>query len=321
MNILLVGPGGMGTVHYLNYAHVPGAKVVALVGGGEGDEARAKEWGLALYSSTTEACAKEQVELVDLCVPTYLHKTLVLESLAQGKHTIVEKPVALRLQDAREMFQAAEERGLQLYVAQVLQFTREVEILHEAVASGRYGKPIDGCFERLSARPQWSRGGWLSDPQKSGGVAFDLHIHDLDVIVSLFGKPETVRLTRCGNPACPAQYRFTYGFADGLNVSAEAAWLNACIPFTARWRVCFERGALVCDHTGLHGYDDEGHVETFDVEEKIKIPTGINLPPTEMFLNELAHFVKRAEENRPSEKVPKEQVLRVLETVERALGE
>lgn len=53
------------------------------------------------------------------------------------------------------------------------------------------GKPLDACFERLSACPGWAKDGWLFDVNKSGLLPYDLHIHDLDVIVSVFGKPES----------------------------------------------------------------------------------------------------------------------------------
>lgn len=315
MKIVLVGPGGMGTVHYMNYAHVDGAEVVAVVGMGERDKAKADEWHLPLYPSITSACQATEPDMVDICTPTFLHKQLVLESIACGRHTLCEKPIALHLSDAQEMFEAAEQKGVQLYIAQVLQFTKEVELLHQICEDQRYGRPLDACFERLSACPKWSQGSWLLDKEKSGLVPFDLHIHDLDVIVSLFGKPDTVRYTSCGNSEYTEQYRFTYGY-DGFNVNAEAAWFNACIPFTARWRVYFEKGMLICDASGLHGYDANGEAVAFDVEDEVKIPTGINLPPTGMFLRELTHFVSRAKEGRPSERVPKAQVLAVLETLE-----
>lgn len=75
-------------------------------------------------------------------------------------------------------------------------------------------------------------------------MPFDLHVHDLDVIVSVFGKPDSVDYTACrrkDSEICD-QYRIRYGYQNGMTVSAEAAWFNACIPFTARWRVYFERG-------------------------------------------------------------------------------
>ena len=75
-----------------------------------------------------------------------------MESLSLGKTTIVEKPCALTRADAEAMFALAEEKGVNLYVAQVLQFTREVEVLRKLVREGTYGRPLDAGFQRLSAR-------------------------------------------------------------------------------------------------------------------------------------------------------------------------
>lgn len=318
MRIALVGLGGMGSTHYLNYLHIPDAQVVAAVGQGEKDRARAAEWGLPLYATLTELCASEQVELADICVPTYLHKALALEAFGLGLHVITEKPAALSLADAQEMYEAADRAEKQLYVAQVLQFTREVETLHEVIRDERYGKPLDACFERLSARPGWVQGGWLFQKEKSGLLPFDLHIHDLDMMVSAFGEPQSMDYTSCGgqDAPCREQYRFRYAFAGGITASAEAAWFNACLPFTARWRVYFERGLLACDG-GLTGYGADGTVTAFDVEDPVKVECGANLPPSGWFLRELSHFVERAKENRPSERVPREQVLGVLKTLEK----
>ncbi|MFQ9448693.1 MAG: Gfo/Idh/MocA family oxidoreductase [Christensenellales bacterium] len=80
---------------------------------------------------------------------------------------ICEKPIALHLKDAQEMFDAAQANGVQLYVAQVLQFTREVEWLHRIVDERLYGEPLDACFERLSQRPAWSQGNWLFDRKRA----------------------------------------------------------------------------------------------------------------------------------------------------------
>ena len=318
MKIALVGLGGMGTTHYLNYQHIPGAQVVAAVGQSEQDRARAAEWGVPLYTTLTELCAHEQAELADICAPTFLHRALALEAAGLGLHIITEKPMALSLADAEEMYAAADRAGVQLYVAQVLQFTREVETLHRVVADGRYGKPLDACFERLSACPGWVQGSWLFDKEKSGLLPFDLHIHDLDVLVSVLGEPESVHYTACGGSDKPyrEQYRFSYGFPGGVTASAEAAWFSACIPFTARWRVYFERGLLVCDG-GLTGYGADGETTVFDVEDPVKVPCGANLPPSGWFLRELSHFVDCARQNRPSDRVPRRQVLSVLKTLER----
>ncbi len=318
MNILLVGLGGMGTCHYKNYCEIEGAQVIACVGRTDSDKAAAAGWGLPIYESIAEACAVQEVDVIDVCAPTYLHKALVLEAAKQKKHIICEKPVALSLKDAREMYAAAEENGVQLYIAQVLQFTREVETLREVVADQRYGRPLDGCFERLTACPKWSAGGWLLDKEKSGLLPFDLHIHDLDVIVSMFGKPDDVIFTECAGEgkAYAEQYRFQYIYHNGMNVCAEAAWFNAAIPFTARWRVYFEHGMLVCDHNGVTGYAADGTVTRFDISDPVIVDCGINLGKSGWFYRELGHLLDCAKKGEPSPLVPKQRVLDVVEILE-----
>lgn len=320
VTIGLVGLGGMGTVHYNNYRHILNVQVVAAVGVGAADQLKAMEWGIPLFASITDMLHAHEITLVDICTPTFLHKQQVMESLELGKHTLIEKPIALSYRDATEMYSKAQERGVQLYVAQVLQFSREIEVLHQVVASCEYGKVLDGCFERLTARPQWSQGSWLFDKKKSGLLPYDLHIHDLDVIVSLFGEPKEIRFTSCGRPNSPfqEQYRFSYGFEE-MNISAEAAWFNAAIPFTARWRVYFQEGMLWYDGETVTGYKIGKEPKVYDTTEETKIPTGINIPPTGWFLNELRHFVHCAENGIPSKRVSKEQVLSVMRVLEKVI--
>ena len=315
--IALVGTGGMGTVHYSNYAHIEGADVTALVGINDQSRECAEKWNLPLYASISDMAQNEQVDVVDVCAPTFLHKPLVLEALRLGFHTMTEKPIALRKQDALEMFALADQMGKQLYVGQVLQFTKEIEILHQLVESGEYGKPLDAFFERLSACPRWVQNGWLFDKEKSGLLPFDLHIHDLDVIVSVFGRPLSYSFTSCGgrDKAYKEHYRFLYHYQD-MNIAAETAWFNADIPFTARWRVYFENAVLVNDGAHLTAYQFDREPRVFDTNEDILIPTGINLPPTGMFYRELTHFIDCVRKGIPSDKVTRAQLLAVVELLE-----
>ena len=317
MKILLVGAGGMGGAHFRNYEHIEGAHVQALVGKTDADREAAAQWGLPIYSSIGEAVRSESVEIADLCVPTFLHASLALEAFENGLHVITEKPCALTRRDAEEMFRAARRAGRQLYVGQVVQFTKETETLRTVLQDGRYGKPLDGFFERLSARPAWSQGSWLLDKEKSGLLPFDLHIHDLDLIVSLFGKPERVDVSACGeNGGLQDHFRVNYAWPDGLTVCGEAAWFNACVPFTARWRVYFEQGMLVYDGSAVTGYGADGQVTVFDTTDPVQIAGGVNLPANGWFFRELSHFLACAEENIPSPLVGEGQVLSVLETLE-----
>jgi UDP-N-acetylglucosamine 3-dehydrogenase len=317
IRIGIVGTGGMGTVHYSNYAHIDGCKVVALVGITQQSRECSAEWGLPLYEDIQAMARVEQVDVVDICSPTFLHKQHVMESLNLGMHAITEKPVALHKNDAIEMLELADKKGKQLFVAQALQFTKEVDVLRSLVRSGEYGKVLDAYFERLAACPRWVQNGWLFDREKSGLLPFDLHIHDLDVIVSLFGRPDSFSYTSCGgkDKGYKEHYRFLYSYQD-MNVAAEAAWFNADFPFTARWRVYFENAVVVNDGTRVVAYQNDRPPRVFDTEDEIKIPTGINLPPTGMFFRELSHFMDCVNKGIPSEKVSRQQILTVVDLLE-----
>lgn len=317
MNVLLVGAGGMGAAHYRNYQEINGARVQALVGVSEADRQAGLRWNVPVYPTVTEAVGREEVEIADLCVPTFLHEQLALEAFENGLHVITEKPCALSRRSAENMFSAARRAGRQLYVAQVVQFTRETEVLRETVQSGRFGRPLDGVFERLSARPDWIQDSWLFQKEKSGLLPFDLHIHDLDLIVSLFGAPDSFHVEPCAaNLGLQDHLRVAYAWENGMTACGEAAWFNACVPFTARWRVYFERGMLIFDGSAVTGYGADGKITVFDTADPVRIPGGVNLPANGWFYRELGHFLACAEKNAPSPLVPENQILAVLSTLE-----
>lgn len=290
----VVGVGGMGTVHLSNYAHMDSCKVIALCDTTAAAEEKAKELSVPLYKDITDMLQNENMDIVDICTPTFLHKEHVMKSLNAGKHVICEKPLTLKYADAVEMMDAAEENGVRLFVGQVLQYSPEANILRSLVKSEEYGKVMDASFLRLSACPRWVKNGWLFNKELSGHLPFDLHIHDIDLIVSLFGPPQDFSFTSCGRQGIgyKEHYRFNYKYPD-KSIMAEAAWYNAEIPFTATWRVYFENAVVENNGENVIAYQFDNPPRVFDTKEKLLIPTGINIPPTGMFFNELTDFINK----------------------------
>ena len=317
LRIGIVGGGGMGKVHYANFKEIPGAEVVALCDKAPSARETATQWDVACYTTITEMVREADVDVVDICTPTFLHHDMVMEALLLGKDTICEKPIALSLADAKEMLATAGEKGCHLYIAHVMQFTKEIQALHKLVATQEYGKVLDASFERLSACPKWAVGGWLFDKSKSGLLPFDLHIHDLDVIVSLFGKPKTFSASTCQgrDKNYPEHLRVNYDYGD-FHVNGEAAWFNADFPWTARWRVYFENAVVLNDGKTMTAYEFGKEPRVFDCRDEVEISTGINVPPCGWYYNELSHFVECIREGVPTPLVTKEQILTVLEILE-----
>ena len=288
MKILLVGLGGMGKVHFANIALIPCAKIVAAVGKGEGDEKTAKELNLPFYNTITEAIEMhDEINLVDITTPTFMHKENALEAIKLNRDVLVEKPLALSSEAASMLFKEAKKRNVSLNVAHVMRYTHEFKALKELIANKKYGAILDAEFTRLSEKPKWVAGSWLFDKEKSGLVPFDLHIHDLDMIVSLFGIPNDMKYFEINKDENFYYFiQYVYSKAD-ITVKAEAGWLNAKIPFTATWRVIFEKAVVTYDGKEVKVYPNNGDVYTIDTHYDVVVSTGINVPPTGWYFEEL----------------------------------
>ena len=150
------------------------------------------------YRDLAAVLGDSDIDAVDLCLPTFLHEDVAVEALRAGKHVLVEKPMALEGAGARRMIAAAERAGRILMGAQVLRFFPEYVALRNALPG--LGAVRGAFFRRRCAAPAW--GGWLKDPEKSGGGVFDLLIHDIDMCLHLFGKPEAVSAVGHCDAAC-----------------------------------------------------------------------------------------------------------------------
>ena len=146
--------------------------------------------GIKAYSDYRDILNDPDIDLVDICLPTDQHEQIVLESIKAGKHTLVEKPIAVELKAADRMVRAAEKAGVQLMVAHVLPFFPEFAYVSEVVSSRKYGKLRAAHFRRVITPPNWSND--MSDFKKLGGWGVDLHIHDNHFISTLCGVPQQV---------------------------------------------------------------------------------------------------------------------------------
>jgi predicted dehydrogenase len=201
----IVGIGFMGMVHYLSYAKVRGAKVVALsevntkrlagdwrgIKGNFGPEGTQMDLsGIARYETMEGLFADPNVDVIDICLPPSFHADAVVKALQAGKDVFCEKPMALDIAGTRRMVAAAEKSGKLLMIGHVLPLFPEYEFAYQAATSGKYGKLLGGTFKRVISDPQW-----LPDyyrPDRVGGPMLDLHIHDAHFIRLLFGMPQGV---------------------------------------------------------------------------------------------------------------------------------
>ena len=314
--ILLVGFGGMGHVHYVNIQRMDNAEIVGITGT-EHDREAAEKTGLPFFLSITEGIQKLSPDAVDITTPTFLHKLHVMEALECGVDVICEKPLALSASDAAEIYRTAEDKGLRVFPALVMRYTKEFSVLSSLIHNGEYGKLIKADFHRLSPMPEWTAGNWLFDKDKSGLIPFDLHIHDLDMIYALFGEPECIDSYAPVDmkTGFPCYYSIEYGY-ENLSVHAEAGWLRTSMPFTSGWRMIFEKAVAVNEDGRISIYPEKKEMQDLTPHYDIVISTGINVPPTGWYYEEIKHIISEMDGSEKA-KISRDEAVGVLRIAER----
>ena len=314
--ILLVGFGGMGHVHYVNIQRMDNAEIVGITGT-EHDRKAAEKTGLPFLLSITEGIQKLSPDAVDITTPTFLHKLHVMEALECGVDVICEKPLALSASDAAEIYRTAEDKGLRVFPALVMRYTKEFSVLSSLIHNGEYGKLIKADFHRLSPMPEWTAGNWLFDKDKSGLIPFDLHIHDLDMIYALFGEPECIDSYAPVDmkTGFPCYYSIEYGY-ENLSVHAEAGWLRTSMPFTSGWRMIFEKAVAVNEDGRISIYPEKKEMQDLTPHYDIVISTGINVPPTGWYYEEIKHIISEMDGSEKA-KISRDEAVGVLRIAER----
>ena len=176
---------------------IPGAHLVAVA---DSDRKRALEWGnkyqVPHYDSIHNMLESKdsEIDVVAILTPSGLHAQHAVEISKYRKQIIVEKPIAMTLNDADTIVNACDRAGIKLFVVKQNRFNLPVRKLREAVENGRFGKMVMG-----TARVRWSRDqsyydsdSWRGTWQYDGGAFANQAIHHIDLLQWMMGEVESV---------------------------------------------------------------------------------------------------------------------------------
>lgn len=211
------------------------------------------DYNINFYTNLEQMLEEEKPDFIDICAPTYCHTELAVEILQMGYNVLCEKPMAITYEQTQKMIEAEKKSGKHLMVAQCLRFWKEYMYLKECVDDQRYGKVISAFFSRLSVPPTWGTNNWFMDYTKSGGCITDLHIHDIDIIRCIFGEPEKVSC-RTGDGKSKYDIAHTVLYYGDLPITAVGDWSLEKVPFSATYRVGFEKATLIYESGKLTVY-------------------------------------------------------------------
>lgn len=301
IKVALLGFGGIAQAHKKAYANLEKIGLAKLVCACDIDENRfvtstkinidngenqQNSMNFNCYTDIEEMLSKENIDMVDVCLPTFLHKDMTVMLLNRGYHVMCEKPMAKTYKECTEMIEAAKENNRYLMIGQCLHFSPPYVFLKELVDTKKFGKPLSALFERISSSPTWGWNNWFMDSDKSGGCLQDMHIHDVDFAKYLFGTPYYVYCDSRDGYGKWDDVHTLLKFKDMNSVAICGDWSQRDYPFTEFYRVNFEKATVVFEHSKVtvYPFGGESYIE--------------DIPQYDSYEKEIEYFCKLIIENK-----------------------
>ena len=148
-----------------------------------------------IYTDTDLCLENKEIDTIYVAVPNNLHYTVAKKALEAGKNVICEKPFTLKYDEAVELFEIAEDKGLILIEAITNQYQKNYLDIKDNIDNIGEIRLVECNFSQLSSRYEAFKNGVIApvfDKSKGGGVLGDLNIYNIHFVVGLFGKPGKV---------------------------------------------------------------------------------------------------------------------------------
>jgi predicted dehydrogenase len=325
VNVAIIGTGFIGNAHAAACRNSKTLNLTAICDVNEtAGKKAAEEYSCAYYKDAEEMLKEEEIGIVDICLPTFLHEKFVLLAAKYKKNVICEKPITLSTESMDKMISATSEAGVLFMVAQVIRFWPEYVKIKKLYDQGKFGDIKMVYASRLAQHPNWTE--WHKDPKNSGGGLFDLHLHDIDFLRYIFGEVENVYAVGWqSDTGCWNHVTTSLKFKNGVRAVAEGAFdMTENYPFTMSFRIVGE--SRTADYKLIAGLnlEDVGSsireamlFETGKEPKKIPVDTSVDA-----YQAELEYFAGCVENGNPAAEVPVSEsrdVVRIILAIQKSL--
>lgn len=202
----LAGFGAWGKFHAQSIAGNPDARLVAISAPTEATRVEASQLypDAQIFADSLEMVAQAEFDLIDIATPSHTHREIALAAMAKGKHVLLEKPMAITLDDCKAIVAGAREHGVHLAVGHELRLSSQWGRIKEIIDAGTIGDPQYVLVE-LSRKPyRTGASGWRYDLSRVGSWVLEEPIHFFDLARwYLQGSGDPVELYAYGNSRDP----------------------------------------------------------------------------------------------------------------------
>lgn len=197
LRVGVIGTGFGGRVHIPGFMMHPDTTVVAISSSSlEKARSAAQKLGVPHACESAEALiARDDIDLVSITTPPFLHRDMLLAAVAHGKHVLCEKPLALSTQEGREMVSAAQQAGVVAAINHEFRFVPARALFGQLARGGYLGTvhtlEIMNLFPRRPT-PQSAPWNWWSEAERGGGVLGAIGSHYIDAARAWLGEVDGV---------------------------------------------------------------------------------------------------------------------------------
>ena len=193
LNLGVIGFGSFAMFAVQQFLQVPGVKLTGMSGTHREAAFKAAErFGVPKVQDVDEMLKRDDIDIVYISTPPFLHHPQAIAALKSGKHVIVEKPFALTIKQADEMISAAKKNNLIVTANLMQRYNPLYDRVRELLESKALGELLHCYFENYAADEFLSPDHWFWDKSKSGGIFVEHGVHFFDMFEGWLGKGEVV---------------------------------------------------------------------------------------------------------------------------------
>ncbi|MGG4445162.1 Gfo/Idh/MocA family protein [Brevibacillus porteri] len=280
MNIAVLGTG-FGAYHAHLLKKMTGVDRLVVFGRNESKLQKLKEeLHVEITKHMDEIMCDPTIDVVDICLPSQLHRQFAVEALEKGKHVFCETPVCYTLDDALAMKHTRDRSGKKLLVNQFIKFDPAYAYLRSAQTENKYGQLLSLSLKRETA-PLWGDLGLSS-------ITTNLMIHELDFVTWLFGR--NANMSAWGTESSDKKQSIVHSHFHYPDAHAEivaSSQMPTSYPFTVGYGAYFEKAKLVFQEADSHG-----QTETFLWEYTSSGKNELVLEPVNPYEESLRHAIQ-----------------------------
>jgi predicted dehydrogenase len=286
--LAVIGCGGFGLFALQHFAQLPGVRLVGMAGTHRAAAyAAARRFGIPDIEDVAALVRRDDVDLVYIATPPFLHHPQALAALDAGKHVICEKPLALTVEQADEMLAVARRRD-RLLVANLMQRYNPLALaVGRVIETKVLGDFLHGYFENYASDEGLPPEHWFWDRACSGGIFVEHGVHFFDLFAGWLGRGRVVAAQRSLRPGSGIedQVHCTVRYGDAALVNFYHGFHQPGRMDRQELRLVFERGDVtlsewVPTRVRVHAVaDEQGTRDLCDLFPGHRLDVTVTYPP------------------------------------------